>query len=355
MIIVIAPVSGAAFVSQLAAIKKLAEFDFIPDVILASSGGNVATYLSVMADWKWNKIEFFAEKLNSSLLFSKWSSFTPVSSILAYFKGDAYNRGTGVKKLLEENIDIDIMKKYEIWTGTYNKSQNKCQLFCNLEKKKCKLNEKYVDYDLYQMAKCEYLDHDIESTGKIITASATIPSMSPHQEYNNDLYIDGGMASSSPFPMMSNSINKYVENNDCPLHIFHLSPCNLEYNKTLTQCNNILDSMIEASSIFIKSQIIIDRSIAVNLIKQKGELIKVECNTDKKKLETVLKLNTLVKYSIIEIYPQTKIKVEMTSFNGKDVVTKMNEAYDILKCRIWYVDVPEKHSEINKLIKKITK
>lgn len=355
MIIVIAPVSGAAFVSQLAAIKKLAEFDFVPNIILASSGGNVAIYLSVMANWKWNKIEYLAEKINSGILFSKWSSFTPISSILGYFKGDAYNKGTGVTKLLEDNIDVEIMKKYEIWTGTYNKTKDKCQLFCNLNKKECKLDEKYIDHDLYQMAKCEYLDHHVESTSKILTASATIPSMCPSQEYNDDLYIDGGMSSSSPFPMMSNSINKYVENNDCSLHIFQLSSSDLEYSKCAVQCNNIFDSLMEASNIFVKSQIIIDRSIAVNLIKQKGELLKIECSTDKKKLAKVLKLNTLVKYSIIEIYPETKVFVNMTSFNGKDVVNKMNEAYDILKCRIWYVNVLEKTNEIAQLVKYITK
>lgn len=350
MIVIITPVSGPAFVGQLAGIQKLCEYDIVPNIILGSSGGNVANYISAMADWKWNKIEIIASKISSTLLFLPWSSVTAISSVLGFFKGSAFNYGTGAKKLLQANCEKEILNKYELWTGTFNKVSDKCRLFCNLSKDKCKLKEEDMDYDLFQMMNCGYLDNDIDCITKVISSSATIPSVSPPQKYEGELYIDGGMCSASPLPMMKDCIIKNIEKTNENLHLFLISPTNLE-NIQDSKCDgNLLQNLSEASDMFIKYQALMDRSQTLELIKYRGKLMKYKCQATTKNMKKIMKIISLVKYSMVEIYPLHRIEVNMTSFDGEDVVKTMKEAYDILHCRIWWIENESSKEEIEKLI-----
>lgn len=356
MILVIVPVSGPAFVSQIAAIQKLSELKIVPEVILSSSGGNVAAYVGICGNWKWNLVELFTQKINSGLLFSNWSSVSSISLVLGYFKGDVYNRGIGVKKLLEENVDPAVLSACEIWTGTYNKDTEKGRIFCNLNKESCVLDEKYIDHELYQLMPCGYLGGNIEKISEVCVASATIPSLVPPQKIDEHYYVDGGVSSSSPLPFMTEAIKHRIDTTNESLHLFQLSCCDLESQKDLlrrSNCegkeNNILDNLLNLSNSFVRSQALMDRAKALDLIKCKGK-VHMKSFSSIRKLDKVIKINELVKYSMIEIYPRERVQVKMTCFTGEDSVRMMKKSAKILRFRVWWVYPEDKKEEIDKLL-----
>src|SRR3972149_11408146 len=129
MYVLVLPVSGGGFVSQLAIIQHLCESHIVPDLTLSSSGGNVAAYVAAAADWKWPGIERVAKDLTQDLFVRPWSNITSVAFIMGYFKGDVYNRGSGVHEFLSRHFNTKTITNYEIWTGTYNKRRQRARLF----------------------------------------------------------------------------------------------------------------------------------------------------------------------------------------------------------------------------------
>ena len=86
MNILVLPVSGGGFVSQLAIIQHLCTIDYKPDITLASSGGNVSAYISMAASWKWAAIERISRDLSQDLFVKPWNDIMILSIITGYFK-----------------------------------------------------------------------------------------------------------------------------------------------------------------------------------------------------------------------------------------------------------------------------
>jgi hypothetical protein len=337
MYVMTLPISGGGFVVQLAIIQHLCEAEMIPDLCLASSGGNVAAYIASGADWKWNHIERIARELSKDFFAKPWSSFSSLSGMIGYFKGDAYNKGTGISTFLKDVFTKDSITKYEIWTGMYNKTKQKARLVCNKSEKDSIIKFSSLDDELTQSMNPIYADGDIDLIGLSSVASASIPAFVPAQKILGELYLDGGLASSSPLVLIKGPLVDYCNKNNLPIHIIYINSIDLSCSGN-KDGNNVIDSCRQAANNLIKSQTVLDRLAAYDILKyQNGTINKEEfdCNVDT--LNIVKEKQKTCKSSLLEIFPSEKISIDIVRFSGDEVIEAMKEAYKKCKCRFWFV------------------
>lgn len=337
MYILVLPVSGGGFATQLAIIQHLCGIQFIPDITLASSGGNVAAYVSAASNWKWADIERIARDLSQDLFASPWNSVSSLSMIIGYFKGEVYNRGKGVHDFLTKYFTSETIAKYEIWTGTYNKNRQQARLFCNRSKDKSIMDVSCIDHDLTQSMTPVFTNGDIGLLADAGIASASIPAVVPAQKVLGEEYIDGGVAGASPLIIMQEPILKYTRDNDVPLHIVYVNSVDLARpdNKPI---RNILDNWKQAAHDLVRSQTVIDRLSAYELLRcHPGDINKDEfvCNYDN--MIRIKDIQTKTKYTMLEIYPNGIYDVDIVNFTGIDVINSIRTAYKNCRCRLWWL------------------
>jgi predicted acylesterase/phospholipase RssA len=217
MYIFILPISGGGLVSQLAGLQYLCESNIKPNISLASSGGNVAAFIASASNWKWAGIERISREFTNDLFVSQWSNISMLSSVIGWFQASRYNEGKNITGFLNKYFTEETIMNDEIWTGTYNKDQKRTCLFCN--KKNSILDISHIDFDLTQSTLPIFAHGNINLISKYGTASASIPSLVPPQKIMGSLYEDGGVSSSSPLTVMSESILNYVVNNKTSMHL----------------------------------------------------------------------------------------------------------------------------------------
>jgi predicted acylesterase/phospholipase RssA len=334
MNVLISPVSGGGFVVQLAIMQHLCEMNYIPDVVLASSGGNVAAYIAAAADWKAAAIERFASGLKSNMFLSPWNSVSSVSSIVGYFKGDMYNKGDGVVEFMKTLFTPKSITKYEIWTGTYNRNKKKARVFCNKDERSCLLNISSTDCGLLQLMPPIYANGNIELIAEFSIASASIPTIVPPQIIDGDEYIDGGVVAVSPLVYMKSAILEAVGNDG--LHMVYVSPDNIE-NPVMTTGTNLVDSYKKVAAEFMVAQAIKDRLTAHDILKSfPGSTQKAQFDCNYQNLQHVISLQNYIKYSLIEIYPLNPIAIDFTNFSSVDITNAVTNTFGSCRCRLWY-------------------
>jgi len=341
MYVLVLPVSGGGFVSQLAILQHLCESIFIPDITLSSSGGNVAAYVAAAANWKWPAIVRISREFNQDLFARPWNSVSSISSIIGYFEGNIYNKGSGVHDFLSRHFTRDTITKYEIWTGTYNKYKQRARLFCNRSRDTSILDVSCIDHDLNQSIEPVFTDGDVDIIAKAGIASASIPAIVPAEIIDGESYIDGGMAGASPLTIMQEPILKYIHDKNAPLHIVYVNSVDLSSPK-LKPCHNVLDTWRQATHDLVRSQTVIDRLSAYKLLRcQPGVMNKEEfiCNYDN--MQRVKNIQEKTNYSLLEIYPTEQCDVNIVNFTGDDVVQATKKAYDKCRCRLWWISPQE--------------
>jgi predicted acylesterase/phospholipase RssA len=337
MYILVLPVSGGGFVSQLAILQHLCEAKFVPDLTLASSGGNVAAYVAAAANWKWAGIERIARELSQDLFICPWNSVSIISLVMGYFQGNLYNKGSGVHGFLARHFNPSNITKYEIWTGTHNKNHQKARLFCNRTQKDSIIDVSHIDHNLTQSMEPVFANGNIELIAKVGVASASIPAFVPGQEILGEEYIDGGVAGASPLSIMQESILKVTRDNDVPLHIVYVNSVDLSAPNS-KPIHNVLDTWRQATSDMVRSQNVNDRLSAYELLRcHPGTIHKEEFACTFENLERVKKIQAKVKYSLLEIYPAGVFEIDITRFSGDDIIKVIHSAYPECKCRLWWI------------------
>lgn len=337
MYVLVLPVSGGGFVSQLAILQHLCEIQFIPDLTLASSGGNVAAYIAAAANWKWPAIERISRELSQDLFIHPWINIVSVSMIIGYFKGAVYNKGTGVHGFLQRYFNSSTITKHEIWTGTYNKNKQRALLFCNRSAEDSIIDPSCIDHDLTQSIQPVFAGGNIQLIAEASVASASIPAIVPAQRILGEDYIDGGIAGASPLSIMHEPITKIIKEKNESLHLVYVNSVDLS-NPNNNAIHNILDNWRQATSNLIRSQTVIDRLSGYELLRcQPGIMHKEEfpCNYDN--LERIKKIQQQVRYSMLEIYPTDNFDIDIVKFNGNDIVEAIHTAYKNCRCRFWWL------------------
>lgn len=337
MYVLVLPVSGGGFVSQLAILQHLCEIHFIPDLTLASSGGNVAAYIAAAANWKWPGIERIARELSKDFFIQPWNGIAPLSMIVGYFQGALYNKGSGVLEFLSNYFTPESITKHEIWTGTYNKYRQKALLFCNRDSKDSIIDSSCIDHDLTQSMEPVFANGNIELISDAAVASASIPAIVPAQKIMGEDYTDGGVAGASPLSIMQEPILKYIKDHDNSLHIVYVNSVNLS-NPHSKPGHNVIDTWRQATRNMVRSQTVIDRISGYELLRcYPGTMHKEELVCTYENLERIKKIQSRVKYSMLEICPTDNFDVEITKFTGEDVINAIHTAYKNCLCRLWWL------------------
>ena len=344
------PVSGGGFPTQLAALQHLCTIQYIPDLTLASSGGNVAAYIAAAAGWHWAGIERVARQLSQNLFVTPWSSISLVGFIIGFFEGNLYNRGCGVAGFLQQYFTSSSIVEHEIWTGTYNPTNQQARLFCNRAQANTIVNQDFIDHELTQTMTTIFADGDIELIAKAGLASASIPSLVPPQIIDDNKYQDGGMAGASPLAIMRGPILARIRQTGEPLHITYVNSVDLNLPQKMTT-HNVVDALLQATSDLVRSATVADRWAGFQLLdKQHGTIHKETflCNYDN--LIRIKRLQELVHYSLLEIYPTVEHNLNISKFSGDDVAHNIRQAYDELSCRLWWVEPDVPHPEVRELL-----
>ncbi len=337
MLVYVLPVSGGGFVTQLTILQHLGQLKLKPDIVLASSGGNVASYVAAAADWHWAAIERISRELTHNFYVSPWSSVSAFSMIIGYFEGNVYNKGSGICDFLSRHFTPESIKKYEIWTGTYNKNKQQARIFCNRAQSESIINANDIDHSLTQSLEPIFCNGDIQLIGTVSVASASIPAVVPAQMINGEYYIDGGIAGASPLTIMQEPLLNMVKQNKQSLHMVYINSVDLS-SPNLAKCHNVIDTWKQATHDLVRSQTVIDRLSGHEIIRcQPGHIHKEEFPCTFNNLQIVKTLYKVLKFSLLEIYPKDNYDINILNFNGNDVVAAMHAAYDNCACRLWWI------------------
>ena len=353
MKLLVLPVSGGGFVVQLAALQLLSGIKFIPDVTLGSSGGNVAAYVGAAANWRWAGIERIARGLSHHMFVQDWSIFRALAFGIGYFKGELYNHGSGVEEFLKLHFAQDTIQYYELWTGTYNWDRQRAQMFTNRAAGRTLLDPTIIDVELAQCMDPVYTQGDFKIIAKAAMASASIPALVPAQEIFGEHHVDGGISSASPLTVMKEPILDVISKTGQPLHLIYINSDNLD-SPVDRSINTALDRSKQAVSALIRSHGVIDRQIGYDLIRYHQPTATIHKDQFPLTLENITRLLEIwdqVQSSMLEIYPENEVEVDITSFSGQDVLDKISEVSGGCHCRLWWVtSEPIKTASVKELI-----
>lgn len=334
MILLVLPISGGGFVAQLALIKHMCIANIIPDVSLASSGGNVSAYIAAAGDWKWASIERISGDLNKSLLSTQWSAIGCLSLVIGYYKGNIYSNGTGIKDFFDKYFTTDTVKKYEIWTGSYNKTKQKIQMFCNRGKYESIINTDDLDHNLTQTLEPVFADGDIDLISKATLGSASVPTLVPGERIGDDEYIDGGVGGASPMIYMKQPILKHLNEKKDDLHIIYANSLDVEKTSLINQ-RNFMDNLKGITNNITTSQKIMDRLCCYDILLNANKTI-IKKNFPCNHINLTIYKNIILysSMSMLEIYPDETHDVNIMTFEGENVKKSIKKIYPKCSCRL---------------------
>lgn len=348
-IIGIAPVSGGAFPSQLAIYSHLIQNEIFCDILLASSGGNIATYIASASDWNIDGIRRIIKKLSSRDIFKPW---VPIfNSIVGFFYGSIYQSGDGFKKVLHECFTSDTIVNDEIWTGIYNRERQRPRFMCNRSREDSVFRDCTVDENLSYCMELTYLNGNIDDIAISSQASASIPTLIEPQIIEGESYCDGGLSFSSPLQgFESMIIDMYMS-----FHLIYINSMDLQQSINANTYQNILDNGRLAASELVRGHLIADRLCAYRMLSARSHRAHIKPNfalLDISELPIIKMVQNQTERSLLELYPETYEEIDIIDFEGKDIEELLNKAYKCIKCRFWWIGDPMLLEENRKLYEK---
>jgi len=354
MRVFVLPVSGGAFPIQLGFISELTDINVIPDLVMGSSGGNVAAYVSLAANWESSKIPEITSKINHRLFVSSWwpryLTFMP-SWIIGYFKGSMYDSGSGIEKVFASLFNDETITKTEIWTGTLNRDHGKGQFFCNRSKSNSVIQPLAYTLPTIDSLQLTYMDGNIDLITKVSVASASIPVLVPEQIINDQHYVDGGMIFSSPFTALHDNLNSITD----ICHIDYINSYDIQ-NSNRSSYDNIYENSTLTINELITSLCVSDRLSAINMLRYYNKpLYFVSLIGNQDNLKLIENFRKSIKRSVLEFYPSISIKhLDLSSFEPDDIVKIITEARNNYSLRFWWTCDNDHHSSIFPQVVKLT-
>lgn len=341
MNVCVMPVSGGDLCAQLAGVKYLCKINYVPDITLASSGGNATAYIAAAADWKWAPLMRISSELNHTMFLRKWSPIPLFSTIMGYFKGSIYNQGTGVLTFMKNFFTSDSITRHCIWTGTYNRTLGRSAITCNTNITKGIIDPMDINHDVHNSTPPYYADGDIDRLSLVSLASASIPAMVVPKVIDGHVHVDGGASASSPVSIMSHAIIKAARQREQDLHVIYINCTDLK-GVTCSEIDdyNVLHTWRSATNDLIKAMIVQDRKSAIDMVKSYCGEIEIkekmfECNVEN--LTIIEKYKKLCMSTMLEIYPSIVKSLDLTTFSGDDLCEAIKMHHEKMLCRFWYI------------------
>lgn len=328
--ITILPISGGYFINQVALISLLCDIGYKPKIILASSGGAIASYIGMCGHWNTNGIFRVMEDLNSDVYCDSWwgqsMSYYLPSGLIGFFKGSIYKNGYGTGEMLSKYLTKNSIIETEIWVGTYNMTTSCAEMICNKSYKNSviRCNDRIPTIPF----KMNYLDGNFDSIGKAIYSSAAIPTVVPSIELNGEKYYDGGLLYASPIIPLSDYLPKCLK-------IIYISSYNIEEQKASpVDKSNIFQIGYGALTETATGRCMVDRLFAIRLVMRCD---KTNYNHYDNIKEAMVVYNSS-KRAVIELYPKDNYCVDITNFEGIEIKTMIKRIKTKYGVRLWWSD-----------------
>lgn len=329
------PVSGGYFPLQVAALQWMNGVR--PAVVMGSSGGNIAAYLSAAGGWSPTGTLPLMDYMYSGLFIKSWWPFYLgyLPSVLrGYFKGSVYAANPKFLEIFTELLTQPEAKASldatELWTGTYNTTANLTQLFCNKAEGTSLLRPEPALAPLLNMGAPVYAAGDVELIGKACFASAAVPAVFPAQIIGDSAYVDGGTSYSSPLTCLQSEVRTAMGSS---FHMTYFSPYNLEA-PTFKVCHEnlfsphqppnckpstIVNNGLDASTQVLKSLMLQDRHNGINLVGPAHQLTYTESVLDYAQFQAFQAERAGWDRSFVEVYPMSQDNLFLLSFTPEDV------------------------------------
>ena len=342
MDIMVAPISGEMFPIQIAALTHLSHYGYSdPDLILASSGGVVSSFVAMASHWKRNQIYSVCSSLQSSLFVRNWNddndNFLPVP-VLQYFKGAMYDKSYHTHDFFESNFTKSSIQKCEVWIGAINSISGAAGLFCTKSRRKSVITSKTTNSLIYR-EKLKYLNGSLNQICLASMASSCVPSLFEPVVIDRNSYIDGGTKYGSPLTPLYDELEEISG----PIHITYLNGHNVDdtvHTVSKSSDSNMMDVWNTVSKHVIRGTISSDRLCARNIIQHScSGTMHYQCY-DISKLSHVLNARQHAKASLVEIYPTRPNPINLTKFTGDDLIRKVKDNSNHLGIRVWWKGHP---------------
>lgn len=347
------PISGGGFPVQLAELslvydaykinKPLFEgvVDYAPDLVMGASGGNVAAYISLAADWYYEGMVRIIENIDSQMFVKSWwpdnLDFIP-TWVLTVFTGTLYRAGEGPGNLFKTIFTKTRITETEILTLAFNKSEFTPQIFSNRSQESSNIPElSSRDTILYNLRPIEYLDGDISCLSKVCMASAAIPVVTQPQVINGSKYDDGGLSAASPLSLLSNEVANIMEKNGKYLHLTYYASYNMDENEDYQRFTQYGEGIRVSLACMIHSRTLQDRANGVQLIEKVGGVKSTFLTYPNATAELLAaKIQQYKDYHyFLFIYPNKSPDVKINNFKPRDVIELINNIRDNFNFDMW--------------------
>jgi predicted acylesterase/phospholipase RssA len=347
--IYIFPISGGEFPNQLALLSQVyyailentngsfpGSKGYAPDICFGCSGGNIAAYTGMAADWNPERIISICKEVDPQMFIRNWwpGPLGVLPSAIAGIVGGGslYRSGYGVLPLFRELFpNPDKAMVTEILTLTFNQTEKKPQIFTNRGEDNSYLPPTAFTESnsfMYQVSDMTYNDGDIEKISAATMASYSIPLVVQPRSIDGEKHTDGGVSYASPFtPVHQLLAASYPPTSSRKLQITYF--CSYDMNDPNTDRSSFYGKNSLGISLqqMLHTSILGDRALALQLLRY---FVNNPSFEEGKKINTSELANLLLRlkdknYALI-LYPSGAPYINILDFTAKDIIDTIAEA-----------------------------
>lgn len=381
------PISGGAIINHLALLQEVYDarikmnngqkrgyFSYSPNLVLGSSGGNIAAFIGLLSDWESHSIDRNVDLINSNLFLKDWvpKEFSLIPSIpFAVINGTLFQQGIGANYYFNNLFTEESIQRTEIWSGTYDSKHHKAQFFCNKSQSDTYISQPFFNEEqqLYAALPLKFVSGNINKIADICVASATIPTVVPSKVIDGIPYDDGGVMYPSPLTVFHKEIHRiitgeervaiarsykkeinteenyeyiFTEDNNVEftqkkLRLFYFYP--YQPNELLSEGNIKNTGIRSYIDSILKVGMLQDRNAAIELLNKLCEnnietesILKMDSDILSKKL----KFLSTRKHYVICLYPHGNPSINIKDLNGDLIRSSMTNVKNSYGCQMWY-------------------
>jgi hypothetical protein len=345
------PISGVSFPSQLGILAALsngrryagqADKRNVPDIALASSGGNLASYYAHSAGWNRERLYSGVGMFEQESFLTGWADYVP-SWLFLPFSHSIFRRGYGFASFFHRIFAPGQAREgTEIWTGTVSHSARQHCVFTNKAKGHTilepRISKPGVLPNFGDNLEPIYLDGDLRALADATQASASIPWVVKPTPFRGDKYSDGGGIFCSPLPLFEANIKQLGKNGNKKLRLFYISPYNVDKSP------RVLFEILKEITDLLRGSAAYDMRTFVNIISALGGN---DLNPDhydnlaspQRVAEMLTDLENNFTHFAVLLYPENdQPEIELsTSFHYLEIHKAMLAAEKSLKAYVWKV------------------
>lgn len=341
MDILIAPISGGGFPSQIAASLFLISGGYRPRIAMGGSGGAVTEYLMELGEWNEGKVRAIMQTLDSNLFVTK-PTIPLLGSVLSILRGSLFQRSPIGQSYLRMLMDKVLPYYCEIWTGSQDSDHQRPVYTCNLDKSRSiiTLDSRDIrDMNLYPPIYC---GTDTELLSKYVTSTFSIPSVLPSTIAGGRRLSDPGMVYGSPIHSFRRAIVRMAKEKSVTLHLTILTTVDLYEDREYSLYNGqpaVLMTLINQALGAIHSNVGKDRLSCMDIMWFQGLRV---CGvvTFKATPEALHRLNGLKLKSpgtVTEVFSTKHDPVNLTTFTSSRLLESVTCVGEKLMMRLrWF-------------------